>query len=388
MSEPFAVGSLKWVGEKVLDLLAERVEKRIFEELNPELVEIHQDLKDIRSTQEEMLIGPLLEGLTLARLHELNKATDKLIEAESRNPYAPVPKVWLAVMLSRMQKDREKAVQLLSEALGLNPYYILDSATQLGAQLSQVISRPVCSGHRTESKVWALSLEERSFNAQLASRFRWPKRILQKYLRIPGFYEMRSTAAIARASVCGNKIALQWYLAHNLRHKTEAAIGLIDHIAPDPLWVQLNPRYDLVFLSYQHVVVHQPSRNLFCLLDPNNGSLVKRMSENYFNVMFGGWKAGALSSVRSNWLGTTPAVAYQKSSQPLEREKSITDSILGHYAGLYRESASLCDPCGADTQEWKVSNEWDHLHIAGSPNSGPPTCRLRGGGQVECGSVG
>lgn len=377
MTEP-VIGSIKWIGEKMLDLLAESVEKRIFKDIDPQLSDLQEDLKDIRKTQEDMLIGPLDEGLRFLRLGDVNKALEKIGEAESKNPLAPVPKAWLAICFLHLQKDREAAANLVSEALALNPYYLFDGPDELAHKLPSAAQHVEVECFNAESKRWFLPLDGDDLIKHFSSQLALARRIAKRYF---GAYTSFATAAVKRASFCSNRIAIQWLLADNLRHKRDEILGLFGFQSSYPSWAHFNRKQELLFISPRFVVVKYRDRDLYGLLDVTNGSCVKKMSDRYFRVMFGGWNPKGVAGTRSNWTGTSPEEAYVKSARFQQPPVVSSDTTFGHIPTIFEEAGMLQDLCEMHGHAVRVSNKWEHVHRPGSINM-LPSCRLVAAGRI------
>jgi len=381
VSEPLTSSSLKWLAEKAVDLIAERVKKKVLTEVNPELERIEENLKDIRDAQEQKLVAPLIEGLSQFRLNKFDKAVDNLVRARALNPHAPVPRRWLALVLSQQSEYRSEAYKYLAEAIELNPYCLSDGSDDLSLQSVSPTEEYGAPNWKHSSKPWSLSLSNEKFTDELKSRFKWPKRTFQKYL---GMYSSRSTAAIVKASVCGGRVAVQWLMADNLRHRTEEVMALFELKSQKPLWAHLNKKEDLTFLSYRHVVVYRRESDSFLLLDFTNGDSAKKMSRNYFDAMFAHGNSESAPFIRANWHGTLPKDAYEKSAKFVEPRLSTMDTTFGHFPRLFSEGAELNDPCGLSTPTFTVLNRWNHYHFRGGATL-LPSCRLVGGAAVSCG---
>jgi hypothetical protein len=381
MSDPLTLEPLKWLGGKALDLIADRLGKKILKDIDPAIAQIQEELEDIRETQDQMLIAPFREGLRLLQLGDLEKARDMLVKADSMNPYAPLPKLWLALILLKQEKNFREAYQCLSQAVQLNPYSVLNHAGELDLQEVNKIASEKPTAGAVVRRPWSVSLASEKLTANLATRFKWPKKILQKYL---GAYPSRSTAAIVCASVCGSHVAIQWLLAGNLRHGTEEVLGLFNLKSQEPVWARLNKKEDLVFLTYQHVVVYLRDWKAYCILDSKNGDRVKKMSKEYFESMFARDRGQSAAFIRANWQGSPPPVAYEKSARFIEPRVVLMDTTFGHYPSLFSEGATLYDPCGKNFIPLTVINRWNHVHFQGGANL-LPSCRLLGGAVVACG---
>jgi hypothetical protein len=381
MSDPLTMAPLKWLGEKGLDLLADQLEKKILKRIDPAILQIQEELKDIRNAQDQTLIAPFREGLTQFQLGEPAKARDILVKADSMNPHAPLPKLWLALILLKQNNNQREAYEYLSRALRLNPYSILEHVGEVCLQEVGLTAGGKQSEALVVKRPWSLSLANERFNSSLVTRFKWPKKTLQKYF---GVYSSRSTAAIAGASVCGDHVAIKWLLGDNLRHGVEEVLALFNLKSQEPVWARLNKNEDLVFLTYQHVVVYLRERNSYSLLDYDKGDSINKMSQDYFGTLFGRSGEKSAAFIRANWQGTARTDAYEKSARFIEPRVSTMDTTFGHYPRLFSEGATLYDPCGMNPTPLTVINRWNHVHFQGGATL-LPSCRLVGGATIGIG---
>lgn len=372
--------ALHWVGDKVMGQLLDAMTKRVMGEVNPHFQQLERDLQQMRDSHEDVLVAPLREAMRFRELGDTAKAKEKLIEAEAKNPLAPIPRLMLAEMWCA-EGRYDLVNKYLSEAVLLNPYCAAQYTSSV-LVLADPAPGQLASGDETNS-AWDVYLGDREFVETLATRFKWPNSFLKRFFSL-GFAP-RSTAAVHRASVCKNHIAVEWLLTDSLHHQPERVISLINIGTGHMEWARLNMNEGLQFATYRHVVVAKD--DTFVLLDSATGQPVPRtakMSRHYFESMFGTAARTPMFGA-ANWLATPPETAYDKSAHYFESHRAHhgTRGDPGtHRPALFAEQVMLRDPFRVNSPTVVVSNRWEHYHFIPGPNMFP-TCWLIGGARLE-----
>jgi len=362
-----------WVGDKVMGQLFDQMAKRVLGEFNPQLQQLQRDLQQIRDAHEDLLVAPLREAVRFRELGDLAKAKERLIEAEIKNPLAPMPCLLLADAF-RGEGRNDLANEYIARAVVLNPY----SAAQFIG--SDALVTDGASGALEASDPWVVYLGDRDFVRDLGSRFHWPGRFVQQLLTIG--LPSRSTAAIRRASLSGGHVAVDWLLADSLHHKPEHVLSLLEVGTGHTVWARLTTKEELQFATYRHVVV--TDGETVSLLDAATGQPVERsprMSRHYFEIMFGTPATTPIFD-KANWIGTPPASAYEKSADYFGEYRGTPGDPGTHRASTYDEEANLMDAFRPGARAIRVRNRWEHFHFTPGPNMFP-SCRLIGGAELQ-----
>jgi hypothetical protein len=364
---------LEWALKKVLiEIPADSVVKHLMKELDPEVKHIQDQLARIETAIERDRIAPFKTALRLIKYGKREKGFDELVRAHELNEFSPLVKIYLSLLL--LEKGRsDDAREMLAEAAALNPYLVMsyfDNSVQVGI-----------STESQNEKSWTIRLLNQEFIKNI------PDTWYNKFFKYFRWYQNQPPAVIVSTSLCGNRLAVQWIFGDNLREKTRGVLTILDANDGSVLWHNFGEELRLSLITYNQVVVWNERDRKYLFLDLQTGSTVNasEMGEGYFALMYLGQddSKDLLNFVKSNWRGTAPADAFEKSGVFFEPRFESSDETLNHKPAKWSEGATLQDPFGFPQPIMKIQNFWDHNHFSGGSVGLMPSCHLIGEGKIE-----
>jgi tetratricopeptide (TPR) repeat protein len=348
---------LEEAGRKIGSFVLGEALEQLANRLSHETQQLQERIDRLDDKLERILAMQLKAALTFLELGRFEQALDELVRAEAAEPYAPVTKFWLAVVLWWKGKH-DIALKKWQEALTLNPFILVNNYP-VGAP-ADVFGD---FGNHESDRTLVRNLNDQDFVRKALERSRW--------LPTPSAH-----AVVRKISCSGTHPVFSWDVGvrlpsmgrvQDIRRSNvssgERLLTLLDESTGEALW---HIRLDGEQLSYATptvVVIWTPVKSLFKLVDANTGTTCSTMSRGYYETVFCTEERVTQSSAfqRSNVRLSHANVAIKKC---LDLMGNRTPRYAGSITVRFTDTVSAEPPFGPRTVRAQASNKW-HLEAFG-----------------------